>query len=428
MPIKVIQEFLIRYVREYDFYSQLASLAQRQLDEILRLNGIRAIVTARAKNRDRLEAKLKQRYAKKRYSGPESIYEDIVDLAGVRVALYFPGDKERVGELLARVFYLEQSKKFPEINAKDTNAEIYNKRFSGYHAIHYRAKIMPAVLPAELRRYCEAKLEIQVASVLMHAWSEVEHDLIYKPMQGELSYDEYAILDELNGLVLTGEISLERLQHAIEQRVEKSDVKFSNHYELAAYLYEKFKVLLKDADSDKTLGNVQGLFKLLQYGRKDSRIALDPYLEEIRQANQKQPVANQILDLLLYENSEFKKEYEQIRRRQFLLSLSDEQGADVNSIGIFMKEWGRLECVARRLNAISGELNPLIGLKSFVDRLDAVDRSEFTRIRRTRNNLVHGVEVPDTSYLLSMAEAVRELLRKSARQNVEIARALENCG
>ncbi len=41
----------------------------------------------------------------------------------------------------------------------------------------------------------------------MHAWSEVEHDLTYKPMQGTLSEEELSILDELNGLVLAGEIA-----------------------------------------------------------------------------------------------------------------------------------------------------------------------------------------------------------------------------
>jgi ppGpp synthetase/RelA/SpoT-type nucleotidyltranferase len=56
----------------------------------------------------------------------------------------------------------------------------------------------------------------------MHAWSEVEHDLVYKPLQGSLSEDEYAILDELNGLVLAGEIALERLQRAGESRVSTS--------------------------------------------------------------------------------------------------------------------------------------------------------------------------------------------------------------
>ena len=48
----------------------------------------------------------------------------------------------------------------------------------------------------------------------MHAWSEVEHDLVYKPLNGTLSEEELAILDELNGLVLAGEIALERLHIA----------------------------------------------------------------------------------------------------------------------------------------------------------------------------------------------------------------------
>ena len=64
------------------------------------------------------------------------------------------------------------------------------------------------------KRYVNSKTEIQVASVLMHAWSEVEHDLVYKPLNGTLSEEELAILDELNGLVLAGEIALERLQIA----------------------------------------------------------------------------------------------------------------------------------------------------------------------------------------------------------------------
>ena len=56
----------------------------------------------------------------------------------------------------------------------------------------------------------------------MHAWSEVEHDLAYKPFSGELSEDEHAILDEINGLVLAGEIALERLQKAVKRRVGRT--------------------------------------------------------------------------------------------------------------------------------------------------------------------------------------------------------------
>ena len=80
-------------------------------------------------------------------------------------------------------------------------------------------------------------VEVQVGSVLMHAWAEVEHDLIYKPESGEISEDEDAILDEINGLVITGEVALERLQRAVERRLAEKDVKFDNQYDLAAYLH-----------------------------------------------------------------------------------------------------------------------------------------------------------------------------------------------
>lgn len=74
----------------------------------------------------------------------------------------------------------------------------------------------------------------------MHAWSEVEHDLVYKPYSGDLSKEELSILDEINGLVLTGEIALERLQSAMATRTEKS-TKIDDKYELTNYIFNWFK-------------------------------------------------------------------------------------------------------------------------------------------------------------------------------------------
>ena len=53
----------------------------------------------------------------------------------------------------------------------------------------------------------------------MHAWAEVEHDLTYKQKKGTVSYDEHESLDEINGLVLAGELSLQRLQRISELRI-----------------------------------------------------------------------------------------------------------------------------------------------------------------------------------------------------------------
>ena len=56
------------------------------------------MVTSRAKAAARLEAKVRQRTATTDYAVVEDIYKDIVDLAGVRVALYF-----RLNELKSTV-------------------------------------------------------------------------------------------------------------------------------------------------------------------------------------------------------------------------------------------------------------------------------------------------------------------------------------
>jgi len=229
----VIDEFMGRYLKEYDFYREASRLCAQRCEIELEQSGIRAIVTHRAKRPDRLRDKVTARSNKGPYNSVEALYGDLVDLAGVRIALYFPGNIDEVERLLSAAFDLEQKKCFPD----EAGPPSYEKRFSGYAARHYRVRLQQSGLGDLAVRYADARIEIQVASVLIHAWAEVEHDLVYKPMSGTLSQDEYAILDELNGLVLTGEIALERLQRAGELRLQRAEASFSNHYELANYIY-----------------------------------------------------------------------------------------------------------------------------------------------------------------------------------------------
>ncbi len=233
--MSVTESFLERYTREFDFFREAARICAQKCEAALVQSGIRAIVTYRAKNPERLRDKVGARNKEKKYKRTDQIFKDIVDLAGVRIALYFPGDMEEVERLTQTIMDVEESKRFPD---KDVEPA-YSKRFSGYSARHYRVKLRSADLSDIDKRYSHALIEIQVASILVHAWAEVEHDLVYKPLSGKLSEDEYAILDELNGLVLAGEIALERLQRAGEQRVRTAKERFSNHYELADYIFTK---------------------------------------------------------------------------------------------------------------------------------------------------------------------------------------------
>lgn len=246
----LIDEFVARYTKEYDFYQQAGRLAAQLIESSLRAAGIRSIVTSRAKSVSRLEDKCRQRSATSPYSSVDAIFDDIVDLSGVRVALYFPAERQQVHLLVTRLFrQIGERKEFPDSSKTTTD-----KRFSGYSAFHYRVQLKEAELSEIDRRYSAARIEIQVASVLMHAWAEVDHDLVYKPLKGELSDEERIILDQLNGMILAGEIALELLQRAGEARVAVDGRRFENHYELAAHLIGRAATVAEDPVPESGLG------------------------------------------------------------------------------------------------------------------------------------------------------------------------------
>lgn len=270
----LVEDFIARYRKEYDFYDQAARLLAQILEGRLQGAGIRAMVTSRAKTVGRPEAKVRKRNSDKHHSSIDDIYGDIVDLAGVRVALYFPGERSQVDSIIKSLFFLpEPQKDFPS-----TRVPTHPKRFSGYWATHCRVQLRESSLSDAQKRYKDARIEIQVASVLMHAWAEVEHDLVYKPLQGMLSQDEYAILDELNGLVMAGEIALEHLQRAGEARVAIGGRAFSNHYDLAAHLLNAAAPILKRPVTDTALGRVDLLFDLLNKLGLSKPDLLRPYI------------------------------------------------------------------------------------------------------------------------------------------------------
>lgn len=385
------------------------------LDSNLQSAGIRAIVTSRAKNPTRLETKVRQRNSKKLYATIEDVYNDIVDLAGVRVALYFPAEREEVGRIIKSIFAsVADPKEFPT-EAANTQPT-YSKRFSGYWATHYRVCLPETLLNESQKRYAEAKIEIQVASVLMHAWSEVEHDLVYKPMQGQLSEDEYAILDELNGLVLTGEIALERLQRAGDVRVSKHDLEYTNHYDLASSLLEMAREELAGLNiHESVIGRVDLLFYLLKDLKLNTPEQLAKYVAALHTDFESRPLAEQVIDQLLSEDAVRYSLFEQIRLLDvpaLMVSKSDLPRITQNeAIGQFMSLWIEYEKMLRDYAALKGEgigfgAQP-IRLLRLVDKAPEKLTAAADRLRRFRNQLVHGIEVPDAEFIRLQAAELR---------------------
>ncbi len=415
----LIADFLTRYRKEYDFYDQAARLVSQMLQGSLQAAGIRSMVTSRAKAVGRLEAKVRQRAAAKNYASVDDIYSDIVDLAGTRVALYFPAERAQVDSMIKSLFILvEPPKEFP-----GASTPTYIKRFSGYWATHYRAQLREASLSDIQKRYAEARIEIQVASVLMHAWAEVEHDLVYKPLQGQLSEDEYAILDELNGLVMAGEIALERLQKGGEARIAAGGRAFSNHYDLAAHLLSAAGLILKGAAGDTALGRVDLLFDLLKRLGLTTPDLLRPYVITLHGDTERRPFAEQIIDQLLAEDDARYKIYEDVRASRpapgdYEPNIREPVEPDLHeAMGFFLAQWISFERVIRqRVSQLAGErvppAAPIFRLVGAFNILDEGTRREVELIRRMRNNVVHGVEIPDATTLRQAGERLEAIIER----------------
>jgi ppGpp synthetase/RelA/SpoT-type nucleotidyltranferase len=421
----LIDEFLARYRKEYDFYDQASRLAAQFLEGRLVTTGIRAIITSRAKGIRRLEEKVRSRAAKKAYACVDDIFKDIVDLAGIRIAIYFPGQYAQVEGIIRELFVVLEEKEFSnEAAPKADTGSRYKKRFSGYWAKHYRVQLQGPLLRDAQRRYTEAKIEIQVASVLMHSWAEVEHDLIYKPQQGPLSSEEHSILDELNGLVLAGEIALEQLQRAGEARVAAGGREFSNHYDLASHLLATFAPSVKAPGGEIALGRIDLLFELLGQLRLGTPDKIRPYIQSLNPDLERRPLADQIIDQLLVEDPERRYTiYNRLRSSRpvpgdYAGRTRTPNGAEADEVLTqFLKQWVALE---REIKEKAKELGapgiyPSSKLLSKLGIGDEALLKDFEGIRRTRNEVVHGMSMPSPDDLRDAGRRMEEISEQLAR-------------
>lgn len=112
----------------------------------------------------------------------------------------------------------------------------------------------------------DVMIEIQVGTLVSHMWSDIQHEMIYKPpgmiyerpffWDPNNSEDEKAILDLIKGTVLTGEAVLRQLEASTTRRFNESRfglVIASSQYELAHWVEYYFKynlISFKDVRAD----------------------------------------------------------------------------------------------------------------------------------------------------------------------------------
>jgi ppGpp synthetase/RelA/SpoT-type nucleotidyltranferase len=100
----------------------------------------------------------------------------ITDLAGVRVITYLLEDVERVNAVIER--------EFDVVEKSNKSGLLEEEQKLGYQSIHYLVRFAePRCSLPEYARFMHMVTEVQVRTILQHAWAEIEHDIQYNAVE-----------------------------------------------------------------------------------------------------------------------------------------------------------------------------------------------------------------------------------------------------
>lgn len=158
------------YAQRRRLYDSFSGRLRSLIIELLSAEGINAVqVDARAKDVQSFIEKIARRPGE--YRDPLT---DITDLSGVRVIVYYSSDVERVDSLIEREFTVDRDNSWRRTPVSDPD------RF-GYRSDHYVVSCSASRASlGEWKPYQGLKAEIQVRTVLQHAWAAIDHRLNYK--------------------------------------------------------------------------------------------------------------------------------------------------------------------------------------------------------------------------------------------------------
>lgn len=233
----LIDQAVERYWREYDRYVKLAEFVGEACRSLLDANVIRGSVQWRAKNPDRLRAKLLKYKASgdraAEFTDLDSVFQVLKDLAGVRITTYVEDDRERVVQLVIKEFAGFGAGGVVVPTKKDAPPDFYR-------ATHCQVQLKDEDL---VGRYANLKglgCELQVCSLLAHVYNEIEHDLRYKPLAGQLSNREKDLLDALGHLMATGDTIINQTLDAVAARQKLNNADFEDEYDFVARMRPLF--------------------------------------------------------------------------------------------------------------------------------------------------------------------------------------------
>lgn len=157
---------LEEFKEQRDCFLKLEEIAVEQINQVVAESKVFiAGVEHRVKGEDSL--------AKKLYKKGDSYQSlsDLTDLLGARIICFFVDDVNVIGKAIEQTFEIDWQNSVDKRNYAVANS-------FGYLSLHYICSLKKDQgYPEELTN---KKFEIQIRSILQHAWAAINHDLGYK--------------------------------------------------------------------------------------------------------------------------------------------------------------------------------------------------------------------------------------------------------
>ena len=206
---------LTQYDQQRKKYERFAREVEHQLRCILEEEGIVCnAITSRVKERDSLTQKIDVK------SDKYKSLSEVTDIAGIRIITYYDSDVERAAKIVEREFCVDKE------NSINKREALGPEKF-GYCRVHYVVSMNEDRLKLpENRGYAGIKCEIQIRTVLQHAWAEIEHDLGYKS-EIDIPKDIRRSFSRLAGLLEVADKEFQEIRDFLETYREKVEAEIS---------------------------------------------------------------------------------------------------------------------------------------------------------------------------------------------------------
>lgn len=233
------------YLREFNFYADLAAAAKRIAEEALSRRNIRPhSIEARAKDPASFGRKAakpsKLDPSRPMYSQP---LEQITDKAAIRLITFFPRTIQEIDQMLREEFSI--------LEHLDKGESLVEEERFGYQSVHYLVKInsIRTTLP-EYKRFEGKVVEVQVRTILQHTWAEIEHDIQYKS-SSTIPRDIKRRFMSLAGLLEIADREFQAIQDADRDLTERAETQIlSGDFSAVEITSNSLKAYL-----DKTIGS-----------------------------------------------------------------------------------------------------------------------------------------------------------------------------